>query len=279
MGRRFRKVVDDGSSVTTNTFLYDGWNLISEVSDDGSSVTTNHYVWGLDLSGAMQGAGGIGGLLATVQDGDVYFSCFDANGNLTDYVDANGSNVAHYVYGPFGQTISSSGDKVDDFRFRFSTKYFDQETGMGYYGYRFYSPELGRWLSRDPVGERGGQNLYAFVSNRPLNRVDLLGQVDLCQKLFSYTDTRTVGGPTGCSDWFRAVDAPPDWVFPPPWNIIIIIVQDVYCQVCTYEEADFLNTVYFCPCPQLGYTDSQQVGPKRPVQRTKCRIGPPPPVA
>ena len=175
MGRRFSKVVDDGSGVTTNTFLYNGWNLISEVSNDGSSVTTNHYVWGLDLSGRMQGSGGIGGLLATVQDGDVYFSCFDANGNLTDYVDESGSNVAHYVYGPFGQTVDSTGGKVDDFRFRFSTKYLDDELGWYYYGFRFYDPEVGRWISRDPVGESLARNLYNFGRNRAPNIVDVLG--------------------------------------------------------------------------------------------------------
>jgi len=193
MGRRFQKVVDDGATVTTNTFLYDGWNLISEVSHDGSSVTTNHYVWGLELSGSRRRAGGIGGLLATVQDGDVYFSCFDANGNLTDYVDQNGSNVAHYVYGPFGGTISATGDMKDNFNFRFSTKYLDDELGWYYYGYRFYSPELGRWPSHDPLGEVGGSHLYSYAVNSPVDRTDLLG-------LLPFPSPGVPGFPTGGFD-------------------------------------------------------------------------------
>lgn len=56
-----------------------------------------------------------------------------------------------------------------------STKYWDGETGLYYYGYRYYSSELGRWLSRDPLGERGGYNLYAFTYNNPINFFDLLG--------------------------------------------------------------------------------------------------------
>jgi RHS repeat-associated protein len=63
--------------------------------------------------------------------------------------------------------------------FRFSTKYHDEETGLLYYGYRYYNPQWGRWLSKDPIGERGGVNLYGFVGNNGINRVDYLGQFSL----------------------------------------------------------------------------------------------------
>ncbi len=58
---------------------------------------------------------------------------------------------------------------------RYSTKYFDVETGLYYYGYRYYLTELGRWLTRDPLGEAGGPNLYGFVYNDPMNWVDPYG--------------------------------------------------------------------------------------------------------
>jgi hypothetical protein len=45
-----------------------------------------------------------------------------------------------------------------------------------YYGYRFYDPETGRWPSRDPIGERGGVNLYGFVGNNSIYGIDYLGQ-------------------------------------------------------------------------------------------------------
>jgi len=62
--------------------------------------------------------------------------------------------------------------------YRFSTKYFDDETELYYYGYRYYSPELGRWLIRDPIEERGGINLYGFIGNDAINKWDYLGMKD-----------------------------------------------------------------------------------------------------
>ncbi len=59
--------------------------------------------------------------------------------------------------------------------FRFSTKYCDDESGYLNYGFRFYSPETGRWLNRDPIGEEGGLNLYGFVGNDGMNGWDFLG--------------------------------------------------------------------------------------------------------
>jgi RHS repeat-associated protein len=59
--------------------------------------------------------------------------------------------------------------------FRFSTKYQDDETDLLYYGYRYYNPSTGRWVSRDPANERGGNNLYAAARNNAVNQIDLLG--------------------------------------------------------------------------------------------------------
>ena len=76
------------------------------------------------------GAGGVGGLLATVDgDGDWYSPTWDANGNVSEYLDASGTIVAHREYSPFGQTTVLSGAMQDDFTFWFSTKYLEPETG------------------------------------------------------------------------------------------------------------------------------------------------------
>ncbi len=145
-GRRFEK----SSGGDTTTFVYDGFNMVRE----SSSTETNHYVWGLDLSGNMEDAGGVGGLLSvTENDGETYSPVADANGNITGYIDDSGVVKAVYTYNAFGGIIDSSGSKGDDFKFRFSSKYQD-ETGLNYYGYRYYDAEMGRWLSRDPIGER-----------------------------------------------------------------------------------------------------------------------------
>ncbi len=168
MSRRYRKIV----SGVTNNFVYDGWNLIWETSSAG---VTNTYVWGLDLSGTQQGAGGIGGLLSVTRNGATYYPCYDANGNITEYVDASGAVVAHRDYDAYGNTVASSGPMVNDFSFWFSSKYLDQETGLYYFGYRFYMPVIGRWGSRDPIGLSGGLNLYQFVGDSPANKVDPVG--------------------------------------------------------------------------------------------------------
>ena len=70
-----------------------------------------------------------------------------------------------YTYDTFGNVIGQPGAMADAFVFRFSTKYFDAETGLYYYGCRFYSPDLMRWINRDPIEEAGGVNLYAFCGN------------------------------------------------------------------------------------------------------------------
>ena len=169
MGRRVRKTTQDAA----HTYLYDGWNVVRELVEhaDGSAETVE-YFWGKDVSGTLDGAGGVGGLLYTKRSGATYVPLYDANGNVMQYVDSSGVVVASYAYDAFGRTIAATGPLADVFPHRFSTKYHDAETGLVYYGYRFYSPSLMRWLSRDPLEEEGGLNLYAFCGNAAVDRVD-----------------------------------------------------------------------------------------------------------
>ncbi len=202
MGRRFSKTVD---SVSTNHFIYDGWNLISEtVNSTTNNASTNHYVWGLDLSGNLQGAGGVGGLLGVIESNDeVYFPAMDANGNIIEYTDGSGTNiVAHYVYNAYGELIDSDGSKKADFVFRFSTKCFDSETDLYYYGFRYYNPETGRWINRDPSEEKGGLNLYGFVQNNPYNNFDFLGMKTCCpDEVAAVLAEYSTCAVTALSDW------------------------------------------------------------------------------
>lgn len=78
--------------------------------------------------------------------------------------------------------------------FRFSTKRTDNVTDFVLYEYRVYSPNFGRWLSRDPVGESAGAHLYGFVSNRPLDCLDVGG---LWGELIHYYATRAWAGRQG----------------------------------------------------------------------------------
>jgi RHS repeat-associated protein len=163
--RRFEKKVYAWDSVAqayvlaeTRRFVYQGWNLIAEL--DGANVLQRSYAWANDLSGTLQGAGGVGGLVAiTLHAGafaGTYFPAYDGNGNVMALVSASdGSLAARYEYGPFGEALRATGSAASANPFRFSTKYTDDETGLLYYGYRFYNPQLGRWANRDPIEEAG----------------------------------------------------------------------------------------------------------------------------
>ena len=96
---------------------------------------------------------------------------------------ARGVLCVRNEYDPFGNIVSSSGPEADAVPFRFSTKYFDSETGLYYYGYRFYAPKLGRWINRDPIEEDGGENLYAFCNNEVAYSFDILGHAYICDCL------------------------------------------------------------------------------------------------
>jgi len=160
----------------TTVFVYDRNKIILERTTYATGSQNNtYYIWGLDLSGTLDGAAGIGGLLAVQTDDGIFFPCYDAGGNITEYVDTNGVIVAKYRYDPFGETVHEEGCRKDAFHFRFSTKYFEDETFLYNFGRRFYDPWLGRWLSPDPIEEEGGVNLYCFVANDPINNVDALG--------------------------------------------------------------------------------------------------------
>ena len=163
-GRRVRRVWessdDRGSTwdvLETREFLYDDWNLIHETrTDEIGSVTRLDYFWGPDLSGSLQGAGGVGGLVAVSVDGAWYFPGYDNNGNVIGYWDERGRLAAEFVYDAFGNPVGGHDAPYVHLPHRFSTKYHDAETDLYYYGHRYYSPSLGRWISRDPIDEDGG---------------------------------------------------------------------------------------------------------------------------
>ncbi len=184
-GRRISKKVwsntaGTGSPATYNRFIYDGWNLLAELDGNNTNAVVRSYIWGSDLSGSMQGAGGVGGLLMINDPTTVatHFVAYDGNGNVVATVSGSaGTTTATYEYGPFGEVIRSSGTISKTNPYRFSTKYQDNETDLLYYGYRYYSQSSGRWISRDPMAELGGLNLYAFVLNRPTIGFDPDGRV------------------------------------------------------------------------------------------------------
>jgi RHS repeat-associated protein len=158
-------------------YLYDGSLAIQE--RDANNLSKLSYTRGPDLSGTLQGAGGIGGLLALSQLSTInpqhYCYHADGNGNVTCLINASQAIVAKYLYGPCGNFLSQSGSLADANLYRFSSKEFHLNSGLTYYGYRFYDPNLQKWLSRDPIGIRSGANLYRFCSNDAVDDDDPFG--------------------------------------------------------------------------------------------------------
>ena len=136
---------------------------------------------------------------------DIDIPCCDNNGNITRYLDANGNTVAAYAYDAFGKTVVQSGSLADVFRHRFSTKYFDPETGLYYYGYRFYSPLLMRWLNRDPIEEEGGANLYAMCGNNMVAYVDAVGMSSVIIPLDTYFSDKSKKMPFQISKYVECI--------------------------------------------------------------------------
>ena len=160
--------------------IFDRWNLLFECYQyDSGNIEEVEYFWGIDKSGTMDGACGVGGLIAVSKNGRFYFPYYGINGDILGYVDETGSVVASYTYGPFGEPISATGSMADWFQFRFMTKRFDKALRLYDFGDRWYSTALRRWISRDPLGEDGGVNLYAFCDNDPVNKFDPNGCIPL----------------------------------------------------------------------------------------------------
>jgi RHS repeat-associated protein len=205
LGRRIQQV----TSIWTNNawFVLENLKFVSDPMLFGRQIVelnaTNNtlvrsYEWGLDLSGTMAGAGGVGGLAcvtlhtASGPASGTQFVCYDDNGNIVALVNAaTGEVTARYEYGPFGEPIRISGPAATLNPFRFSTKRTDNTTDFVLYEYRVYSLSTGRWPNRDRINEtsfkvleskRRGlfynddeKNLYGFVRNNPVSRIDFLG--------------------------------------------------------------------------------------------------------
>ena len=168
----------DWSTTAHRLFVYDGWNLLAELDALQDRAPVRLCTWGADLSGTLQGAGGVGGLLFTRESmaAGTLAPCYDGNGNVTGLYDLAADRMAaSYDYGPFGELLAHEGPAAAANPFRFSTKYTDPETDLLYYGYRYYHPTTGRWLNRDPLGEAGGVNLYRACKNDLGGRIDALG--------------------------------------------------------------------------------------------------------
>ena len=175
--RRISKTVGD----TTHQYTYDGWNVVAEKITSPSSSILNLYIWGADINGSLDSnSGGVRGLLCILssdngQQPTAYYPVMNNHGDVMALFDASGTSiVAKYERDPFGVLLSATGPAANVCPFGFQTKYYDAETGLYYINHRYYSPVLGRFISRDPKQEAGGVNLYSYGKGNPF-KVDGLG--------------------------------------------------------------------------------------------------------
>ena len=166
-GRRyFKKVTVAGTVTLHHRYIYRGY-LQSACVDCTRSGHPALWLVTWDPSQATATRP-----LALQKDGTWFTYGYDITKNVCEVFGPAGYIRTAYSYAPFGN-VSASGDVSQPFQW--SSEVYDSELDLVYYNFRHYSPSLGRFLSRDPIAEQGGLNLYAFVGNTPTIHTDSLG--------------------------------------------------------------------------------------------------------
>jgi RHS repeat-associated protein len=164
LGRRVATTTQEGAV----RHVYDNnWQCIADVDATGNVLFS--YVWG----------DGIDNLLAVRIGDETYTALTDIQGTVWGFTDGNGEVVARWTYDAWGNVLSSnvSVTALASLRYRFQGRELSAVTGLTNFRMRWYDPETGRWLSKDPIGLNGGMNLYVFLDNNSLNRRDPQGTV------------------------------------------------------------------------------------------------------
>ncbi len=112
---------------------------------------------------------------AQISGSTVQSQLIDALGSTIALADAAGVITASYSYTPYG--VASKTGTADTF-FQFTRREQDGAAGLQFNRFRYYKPDLGRFISEDPVGLLGGLNRYAYARGNPLRFVDPLGLQD-----------------------------------------------------------------------------------------------------
>ena len=169
----FRRLISTVSGATRQCLYNDQWKAVLDWDTSAPTTTRQQYLWGAMHRDEL--------ILRDRDNGDSFNERLYV---LHDYfsptaiTDTSASVLERYAYSAFGirRVMDAAFDTLNgsayDWTFAFQGQFRDDETGFYNYGYRYYSPELGRWLSRDPIGERGGVNLYSMADNDCLNKID-----------------------------------------------------------------------------------------------------------
>ena len=164
MGRRVEMRTQSADSDLLQRFAYDNYLCVQQLRGT-ENILFQSYVWDPTEPIATRP------LVFLPTSGEVAYYFHDGNKNVSDLVDVQ-ENVSHYAYTPFGKITRSD---FSENPYRFSSEYFDILLGQPYYNFRHYSPNIGRWSTRDIFGEVYVSNLYSFLSNSPSCVIDFLG--------------------------------------------------------------------------------------------------------
>lgn len=202
-----RRVTKTISSTIRKFYYTDSWQVAEEYIGTASDPQ-RRYFWGArdinDLIRRQRYSSG-----TTLQD-DLY-ALRDASLNVISLTDASGSVQQRARYAAFGKAefLTSAwvvASNTYDWNVLFHGHYFDGETGFGQMRYRYYHPTLGRWLTRDPLNEKGGVNLYTAVRNDFINKRDGLGLEENSIAAPSCTDPKKDNGNTRTSYETKTTD-------------------------------------------------------------------------
>ena len=177
MGRRFEKKVTVGGTTGFHAcYLYRDYLQVAECDLTGETPeVVRSYIWDPSEPEATRVLSMTRWEANGTQEKEHLYCMHDAMKNVTSLFGEARGRRALYEYRPYGGLITSEGNMAQENKFRFSCEYMDDELGLIYYNYRHLNPNDGRWISRDPIAEQGGWNLFAFVKNNSIINFDYLG--------------------------------------------------------------------------------------------------------
>ncbi|HFR5959186.1 TPA: RHS repeat-associated core domain-containing protein, partial [Shigella flexneri] len=170
LGRRTEKqhISPDGKPYNRTKFLWDGMRLAQESRPEG---TGSLYIY--RDQGSYEPLARVDKAGKEGPNRILYFHT-DVNGAPEEMTDSDGKIVWETGYQVWGNTIQEKDHGGVEQNLRYQGQYLDRETGLHYNLHRYYDPDVGRFMVTDPIGLRGGLNLYSYAPN-PLKYADPLG--------------------------------------------------------------------------------------------------------